>query len=201
MRSVRTRNPYLREFRRLEARQGRRSGRLTAEAVRAHRTTLVQRYAWAVPSDEALDLLTRQAPLVEIGAGTGYWGWLLRQRGVEIALYDLAPPGGGDANPYHPSARCWTEVLPGGPEVLDSYPGRTLFLCWPPLNSGMAAACLRGFRGQRLVYVGEERGGCNAEDAFFDELEAGWQCVERLALPCWPGTRDALRAWERRTPA
>jgi len=58
------------------------------------------RYAWAVPCTEALTALRRLSPLVEIGAGTGYWARLLAGHGADVAAYDLAPPrppaGGAD---------------------------------------------------------------------------------------------------------
>ena len=37
------------------------------------RKDAVQQYAWAVPTEEALDVLSEHAPLVEVGAGSGYW--------------------------------------------------------------------------------------------------------------------------------
>jgi hypothetical protein len=34
---------------------------------------LVKQYAWAVPDDKALNILREFSPLVEVGAGKGYW--------------------------------------------------------------------------------------------------------------------------------
>jgi len=34
---------------------------------------LVEQYAWAVPDDKALNILQEFSPLVELGAGKGYW--------------------------------------------------------------------------------------------------------------------------------
>lgn len=48
--------------------------------------------AYAIPSNEALNALADlKMPLVECGAGTGYWASLLREHGVEITAYDIAP--------------------------------------------------------------------------------------------------------------
>ena len=44
------------------------------------RPGLVQRFSWAVPSDDALDVIARYAPIVEMGAGSGYWAHLMRER-------------------------------------------------------------------------------------------------------------------------
>jgi hypothetical protein len=39
-----------------------------------------------------LAIIAQFSPLIEIGAGTGYWCYLLRQRGVTIWPYDNRPP-------------------------------------------------------------------------------------------------------------
>ena len=64
-------NPYLEEFTALsgETDEGRFSFmRPTCD----RRAGLTAKYAWAVPTDEAIDAVVALSPLVEIGAGTGY---------------------------------------------------------------------------------------------------------------------------------
>src|SRR5690606_9223710 len=110
------------------------------------RESRVYRYAWAVPDDAALRIMAKHAPIVEIGAGTGYWAALLRARGVDIVAYDKDPPDGGEGHPFHAARRAWTDVAVGGPEKAAEHPDRTLFLCWPPYDDPLAADCLRGYR-------------------------------------------------------
>jgi len=43
-------------------------------------SALVEKYAWCCPDERALKILTQYAPLIEIGAGKGYWAGLLRRR-------------------------------------------------------------------------------------------------------------------------
>lgn len=67
------------------------------------RHNLVKRYSWAIPSPETIGWIVEKLQgrkVVEIGAGTGYWAWLLLQSGVDVNAYDLKPPSGG-WNPYH----------------------------------------------------------------------------------------------------
>lgn len=52
------------------------------------RAELVRRYAWAVPDAAAIAALAARSPLVEIGAGTGYWARLLAAAGADIIAYD-----------------------------------------------------------------------------------------------------------------
>jgi hypothetical protein len=196
-------NPYLRAFRD----QGRvwspRAGAyhdwLRAPAgpdAFDRRVACVRRYAFGVPNAAALAALGRHGPIVELGAGTGYWAYLLRRRGVDVVAYDLAPPDRA-ANPYRFEPRTWVTVLPGGVEVLDRHADRALFLCWPGRDEPFADQALGAYRGATLLYVGEGRGGQTADAAFFDRLAAGWREVERVAIPCWPGTRDSLRIFRR----
>lgn len=53
---------------------------------------LTRTVGFGVPGDQALKLAASAAPLIEVGAGTGYWTALLRARGVDVDAYDVAPP-------------------------------------------------------------------------------------------------------------
>lgn len=196
-------NPYLREFTRLQAELARASSALArvpgASSVSAddRRAWCVRRYAFAVPTDEALTTLARWAPIVELGAGTGYWCHLLRLRGVDCVAYDRAPPDRAD-NPHRFQRYTWTHVEPGDIDVLARYADRALFLCWPPYRDAFAARAVQAFAGNTLLYIGEPRGGHTADETFFDLLGHDWQLIEQVALPNWPGTRDALTVYRRR---
>src|SRR4051812_25298577 len=98
--------------------------RASPEAIDAIRKKLIWAYSWAVPSPEAVEEIARHSPIIEIGAGTGYWAWLLSQAGSDVVACDanvVAPPH-------------WFAVREGGPGVLSEHSERALFLCWPPLD-------------------------------------------------------------------
>src|SRR3954447_23075729 len=42
------------------------------------------KYAWAVPNEEAIDVLVEHSPLIEVGAGRGYWARLAAEAGADI---------------------------------------------------------------------------------------------------------------------
>lgn len=90
------------------------------------------KFAWAVPSEDALEMLAKHGPIVEIGAGTGYWAALLASRGVDIVCYDGDPPVPGAINHWHEEDGVYYPVHTGGPEMAAKHADRTLFLCWPP---------------------------------------------------------------------
>src|SRR6185503_19623349 len=119
-------NPYLDLFRELMMRRP--SPLLDLDERRRELASL---FSWAIPTDAALALLAKYAPLVECGAGMGYWLALLRARGVDALGYDARRPG--RSNAYHRGARRpWTHVQNGlAVDGARAHRDRTLLLCWP----------------------------------------------------------------------
>lgn len=154
----------------------------------ARRRELAALLSWAIPGEGALDVLYRYGPLVECGAGTGYWAALLRARGADVVASDLAP-----------GRRPWTAV-PAASAVtaVRANRGRTLLLCWPPHDDDTAGyAALRAYHGDVLLYVGGGAGGPTGTVRFHRELELNWSPAEQAALPTWPGLRDRLVVYRR----
>jgi len=171
----------------------------TGEARATDRYKLCRRYSWAIPTEPALAELTAHAPLVEIGAGTGYWAMLLRERGVDITAYDLHPPViGAEDNHWHQNVPTWTVVLPGNAAYAARHPDRALFLCWPPM-SPMAHEALCSYRGNCVIYIGEGFGNCTADDAFHNKLEREWKLVKTVKVLRWWGCHDRMMIYERST--
>src|SRR5260370_8725271 len=86
-------------------------GHLAALGLAERRRELASLFSWAVPNARALEVLAAHAPLLECGAGMGYWSALLRARGVDVLAYDAAPPGRSSKNAYHRGARHpWTKI-------------------------------------------------------------------------------------------
>lgn len=159
----------------------------------SRRDQYVQRYAWAVPSEAALAVIAQYSPIIEIGAGGGYWAMLLRERDATIVPFD------NHATHQHPDCKQWVDVAHGGPEILEGYPGQekhALMLCWPPMSS-MAADALKRYQGETLIYIGEGSGGCNADDEFFSMLEA-WEASRAVLIPRWEFIHDTLTIYKRR---
>lgn len=188
----------------------------TVSAVLSLRKFYIQKYAHAIPTNTALTAIADFAPIIEIGAGTGYWAFLLRRRGVDIICYDRNPPGSADgSNRFHEGATCWTDVSAGDDSAIDLHPSRALLLCWPPPHDEMPLRALRRFRGQYFIYIGELptdvdgclyvvgpnkpiRKGVTISHAFFEELQQGWELQRCLELPHWEICWDNLYAFKRR---
>lgn len=158
--------------------------------LRQKRREYIRDYSWAIPCVSAIETIRKYAPLIEIGAGGGYWGQLISQDGTEVVLVD---------NGAAKIQKRWCEtILSGDAGILKFYPKHTLFLCWPPYNSSMARECLEQYQGDYFIHVGEADGGCTADDHFFDLLQKNFLVVETVNIPTWPLMHDKLWVYRRR---
>jgi hypothetical protein len=157
---------------------------------------LAQRFAYVLPQPHVLEVIRRYSPLIEIGAGTGYWSYLLRQCGADIISYDSAPLGGERSNRYHYDMWPWTEVLQGDANVVERHPDRSLFVCWPPVFSSLGQV-LRFFTGRLVIYVGD-RGHRTALLAGLDDAFEEVERHEVIAMDPAPGVSAQLSVWRRK---
>ncbi len=156
------------------------------------RTDLVNKYSWAIPDSGAIELIKKYGPIVEIGAGSGYWSYLLKQSGANIIAYDKKP-----YNNRYCKAN-WGNVRYGSTKKASLHTDRSLFLCWPPYNNQMAYKALSYYSGDTLIYVGESRHGCTADYDFFTKLDNEWELVEEYDIPQWIGLHDTLTIYKRK---
>ncbi|MFJ2834606.1 hypothetical protein ACIO52_04520 [Nocardia sp. NPDC087230] len=172
-------------------------------------TVLQETYAYAIPSPGTLDWMVEVAGgrgICEVGAGRGYWAAMLAARGVEVAAYDSEPPEAA-ANPSFPNAagrRAEWYPVAGLPDLeAAGFGDRVLFLCWPPgWGDPMSARVLQDYvaaGGDRLIFVGEPKGGKTGCDEFFDELSARWtlDSVDGSFVSWW-NLGDVAQCWQLR---
>ncbi|MBF6447189.1 hypothetical protein IU429_05880 [Nocardia elegans] len=171
-------------------------------------TILQATYAYAIPSPETISWVRRFCdgrPIAELGAGRGYWAAQLTDAGLDVAAYDSEPPDRTE-NPSFVQATgqadVWLSVGDLG-EFDARGVGRAdevLFLCWPPgWGNAMASDALAAFEangGQRLVYIGEPKGGKTGNDAFFDALNSRWELEsEDSEFVSWWNLSDRAQGW------
>lgn len=118
-------------------------------------------YSFATPTAEALAKICSFAPVVEIGAGTGYWAHMLRtySPSTQVVAYDKDPCSAQGKvikpNDYHGGSKAWTNVLRGGPEVAVNHSSGCLLLCYPPPDNSMGLQAIRAYKGNTVCYVGK----------------------------------------------
>jgi SEC-C motif len=153
-------------------------------------------YAWAIPNPEAIDTLVKHSPLIEIGAGRGYWAALAAAQGADIIAFDPNPPDRDGINSWHRQPGMFFNVARADLEIVSRHPDRTLFLCWPPFNSDAALRTLRNYKGKTVIYVGDE-GRDAGTPQFCAELAKYFTRVQVVEIPRWPGINDRLEVWRR----
>lgn len=161
----------------------------------ASRLEFAQRYAYVFPDLPLLRALCALGPIVEIGAGTGYWARRLKDLGSDIRAFDRAPPHGDTPNRYHAHTSTWTEVERGDHRVLTAHADRALFLCWPPLFSSLGD-CLDFYAGSTVACIGD--GG--HQTARLRNLNSLFDLVAvypARAVDPLPGQTATLSIWRR----
>lgn len=144
-------------------------------------------YAWAIPDEAVLEKISKYGPIIEIGAGSGYWASQLSRFGADIIAFDKFS---------EKPRRYWFDVAEGTEAEVKNHPTRNLFLCWPPYQEKMAAKALKIFKGEYVIYVGEF-GGCTADVSFHNLLERKFSKIESIPLPKWPGIHDYCYIYRR----
>jgi hypothetical protein len=143
-----------------------------------------------------MGLLSRLGPLVEIGAGSGYWSALLQNGGLDVAATD-ATASGQLAYGFEAGRFCRIEGLTG-PEAVRAYPDRDVFCSWPTEASPWALGAVRAMAvGRRLALIGEPRGGLTGTPGLFRFLETRFRPLGGLDIPQFPRVRDRLTVYER----
>lgn len=167
---------------------------LCSNSTLSVRDFLLDHYAWGTPTEDILRQIQAPGPVVEMGAGSGYWAWLLRTLGSDVVAYDHLAGPGRSLNMSNIGGVVWGDVLQGSPEDLAEHSDRTLFLCWPP-QDGMAFSCLDHWKGDVLAYVGDP--SVTADEAFHARLRGEFRLAARIRAPSWPGILDSLTMWRR----
>lgn len=149
--------------------------RSTNKKLIDNRLAASEKYSWGIPNDEALNEISKYSPIIEIGAGLGYWASLLRERGTRIIPTDIHPPREG-----------WTRIYFGGAKeyLIGPYQNRTLFMCWVPKKIAKTTAEI--YKGNIILWVGEL--------IYLPEFTQ----IKKINIPQWIGFKDALFIFKRK---
>jgi len=153
------------------------------------RTQFVQEISFAVPCAEAISLIASHGPVLEGGAGTGFWAALLSNCGCDILACDF-PAGQQYGQPigrYHPIVPITAE------EAVQLHSDRNLLLVWPSYGEEWATDAVRNLLpGRFLSLVSENRGMAVAANSLFDLIERDFEPITEIEIPQWPGIHDFL---------
>ena len=189
-------------------------------ATADERDAYVHKYGCVAWTPTALDAIAElRQPIVEVGAGDGQWAKALRAhaRLVDVVAFDdgtelpsrfgvdearsgsrsSSSSGGGSSSS---SARHRQPVVTLGVDgraAAARHPDRALLLVAPPPGRA-AAGWLAAYKGNTVVFVGEGRGGANADEEFFATLERFFTLVRTAPLDPFPGGCEKLWILQRK---
>jgi hypothetical protein len=159
------------------------------------RKAFIRDWGFAIPCAEAVSALRRLGPIVEVGAGTGYWTALLRAAGHDMIATDLA--AGASKHGFSVGRHAEVEQLAASQAVL-RYPDRDLFCSWPSENEPWAAEAVLAVKaGRRIALILDDRGTMTGDAALRDALEAGCRSLATVQIPQFPNVQDRLHIYER----
>jgi hypothetical protein len=135
---------------------------------------LRRQYTYAIPSNDIHSKIREFCgdKIIEMGAGTGYWAKYLSQFEIDVVAFDTIETRSEYCDDIY-----YYDIGEGGPEALNLITDRALLLVWPPYNEPFAYDCLKAYKGDNLISVGEGYGGCTGDDTFFNLVEEEWDIV------------------------
>lgn len=151
------------------------------------RHVMCSKFTFAIPTFELLQVITKYQPILEIGAGSGFWAALLKKNNCDIIATTIN-------DEYHPFPEKFTEIekLPAI-DAVKKYPDRTVFCSWPSIGT-WTEETLPHIK-KRLILISEN---ATASDKFYDTLSEDFKQIEEHKIPEWFGIRDKFSVFERK---
>jgi hypothetical protein len=191
-------NPYLKKLKKIIDDNRHMEKRELADLLFSLRHDIVTEYSFTIPYYDILKKAASFSPIVEIGAGSGYWARCLSELGADVIAYDSFPPGEQifweweKSNPWFDDH--WFGIIEGDESAAAHHPDRTLFLAWPMPMNPMAYNTLANYKnagGLTLIYLGDPHPASSGDEHFYRELEKH-KLVDETDLYSWPGIHEKL---------
>ncbi len=191
-------NPYLKKLKQFIDRNSSLSAADLASLLIEHRHDFVSQYSFTIPYYDILAKVASYSPIVEIGAGSGYWARCLNEMGADVIAYDSFPPGEHGSWEWDSWKswfdESWFDVIEHDESAAALHPDRTLFLAWPMPMNLMAYNALCHYKnagGKTLIFIGDPHPGSSGDENFYRML-AGQREIENISLYSWPGISEKL---------
>jgi hypothetical protein len=194
------RNPYLNEIIDIIKKLRQNTKEPTALHLMDYRYELITKFAFSIPTISDLELIREYSPIIEIGAGSGYWAYCLSQLGVDIITYDKYPPE--ITNPWLWDERNtwfdneWFTVTEGDESAAAVFPDRSLLMAWPMLNNSMAKNALENYvnaSGHTLIFIGNHE---SSGDDVFNSMIKNFKLIKKQRLYGWYGIEEFIEIYK-----
>lgn len=130
-------------------------------------------YSYALLTKEFIDQMVeylKDKKVLEVMSGTGYFGSLLKDRGIDIVCTD------DDSWDRYKRHKRFTEIeVMDAVEAVNKYADQVdvVIMSWPPYDDPIAANVARCCYKHNLpiIFIGEPQGGCTADNDFFEFID------------------------------
>ena len=162
-----------------------------------HRNSWINDKCFPLITQESVDFIADYAPLVEVGAGTGYLASLLQAVGAEVVPTDAYPPHLG-RNPYGWENEHTFVLSLKATTAVKRWPTRNVLMSWPSLGKDWAMKAISAMQpGRYLIYIGEDEHGCTGSPGFHKFLKKNFEFVEYGPMGQFHKLHDTLQVYKR----
>ena len=119
-------NPYLKKLKAFIDKNSSLARADLASLLLEQRNDFVSEYCFTIPCYDILKKVASYSPIVEIGAGSGYWARCLGEFGADVVAYDRFPPGQEDPWDWRSGNswfdESWCHIIDGDESAAASHP-------------------------------------------------------------------------------
>lgn len=191
-------NPYLKKLQKIIDENMNLNEEQLAALLLDCRHDLVSDYSFTIPYYDILTKVASHSPIVEVGAGSGYWARCLSEIGADVIAYDSFPPGEQSPWEWYNSNswfdETWYGITRGDDSSASHHPDRTLLLAWPMPMNPMAYNALSNYKdagGSTVIYIGDPHPASSGDEYFYQLLYQHRE-IEKIDLYGWPGINEKL---------
>lgn len=148
------------------------------------RNRYVKNYNWYYMTREVFNILTTylrglgDVKILEVAGGSGWLTHVLRKKGLNVTLNDLAVP----SKDYYRRKQQYVPIDVKGNILHRDISGFNVFiLTWPSYEEVWSLELLKKLpKGSILIYQGETKGGCCATSEFFEYLVESFSEISEI---------------------
>jgi hypothetical protein len=163
----------------------------------------VERYSWTITDPATVAFVVEHADgrLIDPLAGSGWWARVLTDASVDVIACDINPPASSTNQWHKAGVEHFPILLADARTAAVVHSDRTLLLAWPPYDAPIGAEVVAAYGGGRVIYVGEDWGGCCGDDSLFAAFGRDWVKVAEHTPVQWDGIHDIVHVYDRRDGA
>jgi len=167
------------------------------------RKVFIELFSFSIPSKESLEEIKEfvgNQVVSEYMSGTGYWAYLMNKAGIKTIPSDIPMGIGGVDTDVYPlsKARNFMNLEIQDVMSVEVDPNRVIMMSWIPLGSNIGDNILgQMVAGQKLILVGEEKGGCTGTRSTFCMIDEYFDKIRDISIPRFVGLNDRISLYIR----